>query len=143
APDRAALELPEDEFLWTFAGNVGGAQGLDPAIDAAAMLGDGYRLLILGDGPARPGLEERAATLPPGRVEFRDQVPPERAVASLRSSAALLVSLSAAPELRAFVPSKLFDFCAVGRPVVVAAAGEPARLAADSGAAIAATPGKA
>jgi glycosyltransferase involved in cell wall biosynthesis len=34
------------------------------------------------------------------------------------------------------VPSKLFDFCAVGRPVVVAAAGESRDLAEAAGAAL-------
>ena len=29
---------------------------------------------------------------------------------------------------KSFVPSKLFDFCALGRPVVLAANGEPQRL---------------
>jgi colanic acid biosynthesis glycosyl transferase WcaI len=141
-PDRTSLGLPKDVFLWTFAGNVGRAQGLDSAIDAAAMLGEGFRLLVLGDGAARRELEDRAAALPVGRVEFRDQVEPERAVRFLRASDALLVPLSAAPELRAFVPSKLFDFCAVGRPVVLTAAGEAVRLAADAGAAIAVPPGR-
>ncbi len=139
-PDRAALGLPEDAFLWTFAGNVGGAQGLDAAIEAAAMLGDGFRLLVLGDGGARPALEAQASALPAGRVEFRDQVEPERAAQFLRASDSLLVSLSAAPQLRSFVPSKLFDFCAVGRPVILAAAGEAARLATEAGAALAVPP---
>ncbi len=106
------------------------------------MLGEGYRLLVLGDGPARAGLEKRAAALPAGRVEFRDQVEPEAAVRFLRASDALLVSLAPSPELRAFVPSKLFDFCAVRRPVILAAAGEAPRLAAEAGAAVVIPPGE-
>jgi glycosyltransferase involved in cell wall biosynthesis len=141
-PERADLGIPEDLFLWTFAGNVGGAQGLEAAIDAAAILGDGYRLLVLGDGPARPALERRAASMP-DRVEFRDQIAPEDALRYLRASDALLVSLSAAPELRPFVPSKLYDFCAVGRPVVLAAAGESVRLAGASDGALCVRPGSA
>ena len=47
---------------------------------------------------------------------------------SFGASDALLVSLSADPILEVFVPTKLFDFCALGRPVVVAANGEPHRL---------------
>jgi glycosyltransferase involved in cell wall biosynthesis len=99
--------------------------------------------LILGDGAARRGLEQQADEQAAGLVEFRDQVPQERAALTLRASDALLVSLSAAPELAAFVPSKLFDFAAVGRPVVLAAAGEPARLAAKERAALAVPPGDA
>jgi colanic acid biosynthesis glycosyl transferase WcaI len=127
-PDRARLGLRADQFVWSFAGNLGLAQGLGAAIDAAALLGPEYKLILLGDGAARPALEQRAADVAPELVEFRDQVPREPAAELLRASDALLVSLSADPVLESFVPSKLFDFCALGRPVLVAANGEPQRL---------------
>ena len=134
-PDRGALGLPGDEFVWTYAGNVGLAQGLDSAIEAAGMLGPGFRLVILGDGAQRSALERQAAEVANGNVEFRGQVPEDRAADVLRASDALFVSLAPDPVLHSFVPSKLFDFCAVGRPVIVAADGEPHRMAAESGAA--------
>jgi glycosyltransferase involved in cell wall biosynthesis len=139
-PDRAALGLPEDKFIWTYAGNVGVAQGLESAVDAAAFLDDRFQLLILGDGPFRRKLEQRATGSPRDRVIFRDQVPPEEAVRYLRASDALLVPLAADPVLGRFVPSKLFDYCAVARPVIVAAAGEPQRLVERHRAALATTP---
>ncbi len=129
-PVRAAVGLPDDVFVWAFAGNLGLAQGLDAAIDAAARLGAGFRLLLIGDGAERRPLERRAAEVAPGLVEFRDQMPSEQVAPLLRASDALLVSLSPDPVLEAFVPSKLFDFCALGRPVLVAANGEPQRLVA-------------
>ena len=135
-PDRAALGLSDSKYLLTFAGNVGSAQGLGAAIDAAATLDDDFQLLILGDGPARRDLERAAAGAPRGRIVFRDQVAPEVARAHLRASDCLLVPLAADPILSSFVPSKLFDFCATGRPVILAAAGEPARLASARGAAL-------
>jgi len=137
---RSELGLPTDRFVWTYAGNLGIAQGLETAIDAAGLLEDRYQLLLLGDGPVRRDLERRAASLPAGAVAFRDQVPPSQAVRYLRASDALLVPLAAHPALRDFVPSKLFDCCAVGRPVIVAAAGEPERMARDTGAALAVPP---
>ena len=143
AVDRDELGLPADRFVWTYAGNVGPGQGLDAAIDAAGLLGDGFLLLILGDGPSRAALEARAAETAPGRVEFRDQVPPPLAARYLRGSDALLVSLAPNPALADFVPSKLYDCCAAGRPVVVAAAGEPTRLAEATGAALPVAPGDA
>lgn len=142
-PDRASLNLPGDKFLWTYAGNVGVAQGLVTALDAAAILGDGFRLLILGDGPVRRDLEERARTSAPGFVIFRDQVPQTEAVRYLRASDALLVPLAADPILRKFVPSKLYDFCAVGRPVIVVSGGEAGTLATRAGAALIRLPGDA
>jgi glycosyltransferase involved in cell wall biosynthesis len=74
-------------------------------------------------------------------VAFHDLVPPEEATRYLRASDCLIVSLAADPGLAPFVPSKLFDYCAVGRPVVLAAAGESARLAEAAGAALTVAPG--
>jgi glycosyltransferase involved in cell wall biosynthesis len=58
----------------------------------------------------------------------------------MRASDALLVSLDGTPGLEGFVPSKLFDCCAVRRPVVVAAAGEAADLASRADAALCVPP---
>jgi glycosyltransferase involved in cell wall biosynthesis len=139
-PDRAQLGLAADRFVLTYAGNIGIAQGLEAALEAADALGDDFQLLLLGNGPRRPALEEMAGRLPAGRVEFRDLVPPEEAARIMRASDALLVPLARNPELRAYVPSKLFDACAIGRPVVVATGGEPERLVSEEDAAICVPP---
>jgi glycosyltransferase involved in cell wall biosynthesis len=138
---RHELGLPEERFVWTYAGNVGLVQGLDAALEAAALLGDEFQLLVVGDGAARAGLEERSRHLPAGAVAWRPLVPPQMAARYLRASDALLVSLAGHPTLSSFVPSKLYDFCAVGRPVVVAAGEEPRRLLAAAGAGLGVTPG--
>jgi colanic acid biosynthesis glycosyl transferase WcaI len=140
--DRESLRLPRGVFLWTYAGLIGRAQGLEAAIDAAATLDENFRLLVLGDGPSRSGLEERASVTAPRTVEFRGQVPPAQALRYLRASDALLVPLAADPVFQSFVPSKLFDFCAAGRPVVLSAAGEAQRLASPAGAALTVPPGE-
>ena len=140
-PDRAALGLPEDESVWTYVGNMSAAQGLAAAVEAAGMLGAGFRLFMFGDGPLRGQLEAQAAELPQAQVSFPGELEPRRAAERARASDALLVPLAPRPELADFVPSKLYDYCAAGRPVIVAAAGEPTRLAAESGAALAVPPG--
>jgi glycosyltransferase involved in cell wall biosynthesis len=130
--DRVQLELPADRFIWTYAGNVGIAQGLEAAIDAAAELDDGFQLLVIGNGPVLERIKKQAEGLPPGRVVFHGLVQPELAARYLRASDATLVPLGASPELTKFVPSKLFDCCAVGRPVILAAEGEARRLAGEA-----------
>jgi glycosyltransferase involved in cell wall biosynthesis len=130
-----------DAFAWTYAGNLGLVAGLETAIEAARLLGDGFRLTLVGDGQRRERLRELAASLPEGTVRFIDPVPPEEAAALLRGSDALLVCRAPNPSLDAMVLAKLYDCCAVGRPVVVAAAGETARLAREADAACCVPPG--
>jgi glycosyltransferase involved in cell wall biosynthesis len=134
--DRAELGLPGDRFVWTYAGNLGIAQGLSTAVAVAGRLGDRFQLQLIGAGPMKAQLEEQAAAQAPGSVVFHGLVQPEVAARYLRASDANLVSLGAQPELAKFVPSKLFDCCAVGRPVILSAAGEPQRLAAAADAAL-------
>jgi colanic acid biosynthesis glycosyl transferase WcaI len=140
-PDRAAADLPDDVFVWTYAGNVGLSQGLETAVAAARLLGSGFRLLIVGDGASRPRLKAAAEGAEEGSVEFRDPIPVELAAVVMRASDALLVSLDDGEALGRTVPVKLFDSAAVGRPVIVAAPGEPRRIAERSGAGLPVTPG--
>lgn len=140
--DRASLGLPGDRFVWTYAGNVGIAQGLEAAVDAAAQLGDDFQLRVIGAGPKLDEIRRRAERLPPGRVVLQGLMQPADAARHLRASDANLVPLGAEPALEKFVPSKLFDYCAVGRPVVLAARGESRELAAAAGAAYPVTPGQ-
>jgi glycosyltransferase involved in cell wall biosynthesis len=139
--DRSALGFPEDRFVWTYAGNIGIAQGLESAVDAARLLGDGFELVVIGAGPMLSQLRERAEQQAGGGVSFRDVMQPADAARHLRASDALLVPLGEQPALAKFVPSKLFDCCAVGRPVIISARGEAPRLASEAGAALTVPPG--
>jgi glycosyltransferase involved in cell wall biosynthesis len=67
-------------------------------------------------------------------------VPLEDVPSILSASDALLVSLSAHPTFRDFVPSKMVDFMATGRPIILAAAGESARILTEAGAGLVVQP---
>jgi glycosyltransferase involved in cell wall biosynthesis len=142
-PDRAELGLPQEPFLWTYAGTMNFSQALETALEAAELLGDGFHLHLVGEGPERRVLEARARELPRAGVSFQGQVPPAHAAEILRASDVLLMSLAEKPGLNASVPSKVYDYPAVGRPVLMAAGGEAARVAGEAGAALVVTPGDA
>jgi colanic acid biosynthesis glycosyl transferase WcaI len=133
----------EGLFRWTYAGNLGMVAGLEAAIEAARELGDGFQLVLIGEGSRRTELERLASELPAGRVVFKDAVPPADAAKLMRASDALIASRAPAPELDGMVLSKLYDCCAVGRPVIVSAAGETSRLAEEAGAGLSIRPGDA
>ena len=138
AADRAALNLPEDEFIWTYAGNLGPSRRLDLAIEAAAELGPRFRLLIIGSGGAVEALERQAEQTASANVEFRPLMSAEDAARHMRASDALYVPQQ--PGLGDFVPSKLYDCWAVCRPAIVAAEGETLRLAVDADAGLGISP---
>jgi glycosyltransferase involved in cell wall biosynthesis len=141
--DRSARErlgVDGDRFLVTFAGTLGIAQALPTVLDAAVAAGDGFAFSFVGDGPLRESLVRSARERGIDNVSFPGQVPLEEIPGFLSASDALLVSLSGHRTFHDFVPSKMIDFMATGRPIVLAAAGESARILNESGAGIAVEP---
>jgi glycosyltransferase involved in cell wall biosynthesis len=130
----------DGEFVVTFAGNFGIAQGLPSVLDASGLLNGNVVVQLVGEGPVKELLVEQAAAQGLANVRFRPQVPLEAVPPILRGSDALLVSLSAHPTFRSFIPSKMIDFMATGRPVILAAAGEAATLAEGAQAAMVVPP---
>lgn len=117
-------------FTVGYAGNFGIAQGLDVVLEAAAELTDlPARFLLIGEGPTKQKfLEDRDRRCLGGQVEVRPAVPLSDLAPVLAECDALLVPLRDRPVLHDFIPSKLYDAMALGRPAIAAAAGEPHRL---------------
>lgn len=125
---------PNGPFVVGYAGNLGIAQGLGIVLDAAERLrGEPIRFRLVGDGPRAAALRHESDRRGLTAVEFRPAVPVERVGDVLDQCHALLVPLRAHPVLADFIPSKLYDGMAAGRPVIVAAAGEAARLVGETG----------
>jgi glycosyltransferase involved in cell wall biosynthesis len=85
-------------------------------------------------------LRAEAMRLDLHNVHFHPQVPMEEIPPLLAASDALLVPLSGHPTFKSFVPSKMIDYMATGRPVIVSAAGEASRLLERAGAGVAVPP---
>jgi glycosyltransferase involved in cell wall biosynthesis len=137
---RRSLGLPDDRFLVTFAGTLGIAQALPTVLDAAERADGAAAFALIGEGPLKEMLVAATKERELANVQFMPQVPTHEVVPFLASSDALLVSLSGHPTFRDFVPSKMIDFMAVGRPVILSAAGESARLLELAGAGLVVPP---
>ena len=108
-----------DDFVISYAGTMGWAQDLDTVIEAAAQLRRErkIRFLMVGDGPRRNDLEEKARAQELDNVTFLPLQPRDRYLALLQSSDICLLSLN--PSLSTpVVPGKLMDIMAAARPVV-------------------------
>ena len=129
------LGVPPERFLVTFAGTLGIAQALPSVLEAAGLVADIADFAFIGDGPMKEatvggGSAPAAARMSTFSRRWRSScIPP-----ILAASDAMLVPLSAHPTFEQFVPSKLIDFMASGRPVLLAAAGESARILGLAGA---------
>ena len=115
---RARLGL-EGKLVLGFAGFVRDWHGLDRAVRFLASSGrDDLHLLIVGDGPARAGLETLAATLGVrARVHFTGVIQREEMPAHM---AAFDIALAPAAVEYAS-PLKLFEYMAQAKPILAPA----------------------
>lgn len=119
-PDMTEPGEGGGDFTLMFAGAHGLANGLDTVLDAAKLTaGDGIKFRLMGDGPAKKGLMERAESESIQNVEFYPSVPKREVYTKLSEADAFLMMLKGSDVFRWGVsPNKLFDYMAVGRPVV-------------------------
>jgi glycosyltransferase involved in cell wall biosynthesis len=139
---RAELGLDGDRFMVLYAGTHGLAQGLGVVLDAAERLRDrsDVRFVLVGEGADKADLVERAERLGLPNVRFLPNQPKARMPALLSAADACVVPLRDLPMFRVTRPSKMFEAMAVGRPVVLAVAGDAADVLARAGAGIAVPP---
>lgn len=144
-PDRALQQdlKARAPFTLMYAGAVGDIQAIDTAIRALHIIGPeaGVHLCIVGDGVATSRLERLATDLGVGaQVSFHAPRPLADMSHVLAAADAQLVTLKDLPLFEATIPSKTQAILACGQPVVVAAPGDAARLAASSKAALTVPP---
>lgn len=139
---RAELGLRADQVVLVYAGALGEAQGLDPLIDACALVDDERLVcLIAGSGTAEQRLRRRAGAVGVPNVRFLGHLPRQRVPALLATADAHYVSLRPGGMSAYTMPSKVQAALAAGRALLVAAEGDAAAVARDSGAGLTARPG--
>jgi glycosyltransferase involved in cell wall biosynthesis len=142
--DREVLREQFDfdgQFVTLYAGNLGLAQGLEHILEAAELHSvpdsDPDALFVLvGDGVEKERLIRRAEEMGLSNVRFIPRVPLKEAVKYMRAADVLLVPLGRSPIYSKFIPSKLFDAMAVGRPVALSVPGESRAILEAAGAGV-------
>jgi glycosyltransferase involved in cell wall biosynthesis len=135
---RQAMGAEDGTVLAGYLGNFGRAQALEQLIEAAAILerrAPAVRIVLMGDGPRRPAVEEMLAGRRLANVSVLDPVAHGEVPRFLASLDIGIVPLAGREIFQGARPSKLFELLAMCLPVVYAGRGEGARLAASSGAA--------
>ncbi|MCG8591153.1 MAG: glycosyltransferase family 4 protein [Proteobacteria bacterium] len=129
----------QDRFLVAYIGTLGLAHGLLTLLDTAERFRDEPEVtfLFVGDGADRNRLEAEVTRRGLENVRFAGLRPRAEVPAWIASCDAMLVLLRDLPVFQTVIPSKLFEFLAQERPVILAAPpGESRSLLEEGGAGI-------
>lgn len=127
---RAELGWTNETVVFGYAGVLGHAQALGQVLDAMAMLRDRpeIRVALVGDGPERENLVERVRREHIDNVSVLPRQPAGRMPAFQAAFDVGLVTLADRKVFSGARPSKTFEIMATGRPVLLCARGEAARV---------------
>jgi glycosyltransferase involved in cell wall biosynthesis len=118
-PTRRRLGLDPGDTVFGTVTTLNDYEGVDTLVAALERLDDpGARLLVVGDGPARAALRERAAPLG-DRVRFTGRVPHAEVRGLLAAMDAFCVPRRATPVTVLVPPLKPLEAMAAGLPVLV------------------------
>jgi len=114
----------EEDFISVFIGAHGMANGLDAALDAAAILNKQQehkhiKIVLIGDGKVKSHLAERAEAERLNNVIFLDPVPKKDLMNYLHAADVGLMLLANVPAFYfGTSPNKFFDYISSGLPVL-------------------------
>jgi glycosyltransferase involved in cell wall biosynthesis len=110
-----------------YAGNVGDGQGLHLIVpQLARTLGSRVHFKIIGDGGRRSALQRHLSGTP--NVEFVPPVSRSALIQAYRAADILFLHLNDYPALRRVLPSKLFEYAAMGKPIWAGVSGYAAEF---------------
>ncbi|MCM3884764.1 glycosyltransferase family 4 protein [Frankia sp. R82] len=137
---RAQLGAPGDELLVLYVGAHGISHGLVSLADAAARLARSdqdraraVRFAFVGEGADKRRLAEHVRTLGLTNTTLRDGVPRAQVPAVIAAADLCVVPLRDLPMFDTFIPSKMFELLAAGKPVIGTLRGEAAQILTAAG----------
>jgi len=115
--------------LVLYAGNIGEGQGLHEILPPLALaLRERARFVVVGDGGRRATLQTALAAHGVDNVELRVPVSRAELVDAYRASDVLFLHLGRHAAFEKVLPSKLFEYAALGKPILAGVAGYAARF---------------
>jgi colanic acid biosynthesis glycosyl transferase WcaI len=124
-----------DDFVVLYLGTIGMAHALHRLVQAAGLLRErrDIRIVIVGEGAdkkqVRQEIEHRGLT----NIQVLDSVPKKKVSEYYAACDLGVVHLRDTPLFREVLPSKIFEYLAMSRPIISAVGGDANRLAQVSG----------
>ena len=142
--DPAASEVRkqlkvENRFLICYIGTMGNAHGLETLIAAAEELKTtlpNAMFLLIGEGAEKERIEQLAAARGITNVQFYGQQPRETIPAYVSAADLCLVMLKKTELFKTVIPTKLLEYMACERPVIVAVDGQARQIVEEAGAGV-------
>ena len=135
---RRQLKL-QDKFVAAYVGTLGMAQGLEVLVEVARRLSDLHpkiMLLLVGEGADSRRIKDLLRVRNLTNVRIMGQQPRELIPAYICASDVCLVPLKKTELFKTVIPSKMLEFMACGRPVIVGVDGQARQIVEDAHAGI-------
>jgi len=133
--------IPDKKFTVLYSGNIGQAQGLETVIQAANIL-QTYPIdfCFVGNGVKLQSLEVKSKQMDLDNVSFLPSQKKDDLIQIIKKASVCLVPLKNEPLFRHAIPSKLFEYMACRRPVIIGIKGEIEKIIKRANSGLMATP---
>lgn len=122
----------EDKFIIGYIGTHGMAHALDFILEAASQLtNDKYHFLMVGDGAHKKHLIALKESLGLNNVTMLDNVDKARVRDYISILEIGLVNLKKSDTFKSVIPSKIFELCAMHKPILIGVEGEAKQIVED------------
>jgi glycosyltransferase involved in cell wall biosynthesis len=127
--EASGATTPAVPYSVLYAGNLGEGQGMHAILPglARAMRGQA-RFTIIGDGGRKPQLKKALEEVGADNVDLLDPVNRTALLQAYREADVLFLHLNDYDAFRKVLPSKLFEYAAVGKPIWAGVAGYAAEF---------------
>jgi colanic acid biosynthesis glycosyl transferase WcaI len=121
----------ESNFLVCYVGTMGMAHGLETLLDAAARLqqqNPAVVFLLIGEGAEKQRIKDLSQSRGLANVRFLDQQPREKIPSYIFAADACLVLLKKTDVFKTVIPTKMLEFMACARPVILGVDGQARQI---------------
>lgn len=135
-PNKERFGLHSDDLVFSYAGIIGHAQGLEIILHVAKDLKESHpkiKFCLLGSGPVKEELLAMKAAFELDNVLFLDLLPKSDMPAYIASTDVALVPLKKLDLFKGAIPSKIFENCAMEKPLLLGVDGEARELFIEQG----------
>ena len=102
-----------------YAGNIGSGQGLETILPSVAeVIGNKYRFLVVGDGGSKKKLFNDIKNKGVNNIEILPPIGREGLIKYYKDADILFLHLNDIPAFKRVLPSKIFEYSSLGKPIV-------------------------